>query len=93
MARMGAEIILSPSSWTIEHHNTNTDQPYGETWLKPYKTISELYDIAIIGVTNVGFLDYGVWKGKRLPGKSLAVWSNGTRIMEGPYGKTRLRHW
>ena len=34
----------------------------------------------------LAFSDYGVWKGKRFPGKSLAVWSNGTQFMEGPYG-------
>ncbi len=86
MARMGADIILSPVAWTTEGTNDNTEQPYGDIWLKPYKTISELYDIAIVGATSVGVMDYGLWKGRKLPGKSLAVWAGGTQIMEGPYG-------
>src|SRR4030042_1240629 len=43
LARMGAQIILSPSSWTIDHSQTETKDPYGEKRFKPFFTLASLY--------------------------------------------------
>lgn len=76
LARMGAQIILSPSSWTVDYFKTEEDDPYGEKWLKPYSTLANLYDLVIIGTTSVGVIVGGPYEGKKSIGCSLAVGRN-----------------
>lgn len=61
LARMGAEIILSPSSWAVPP-DFGKDRTYGDEWREPYTTISEKYHIPIVGVSNVGRITTGPWK-------------------------------
>jgi len=71
LCRMGAQIILSPSSWTVDYSISEDDDPYKSKWIKPYQYISSLYGIAIIGVTSVGYIVGGPYEGKKSVGCSL----------------------
>lgn len=77
LARMGAQIILSPSSWTVDYSVTETDDPYKEKWIKPYSTLAKLYNLVILGTTSVGYIVGGPYEGKKMVGCSLAVDKNG----------------
>lgn len=84
LARMGAQIILSPSSWTVDYSIDETHDPYKEKWLKPYSILARLYDLVVIGATSVGYIVGGPYEGKKMIGCSLAVDKNGV-IARGPY--------
>ena len=86
LARMGAQIILSPSSWTVDFSVTEEDDPYNEKWIKPYRHISELYGISIVGVTSVGYVVGGPYEGKKSIGCSLVV-DNGKLMSEGNFNE------
>ena len=73
LARMGAQIILSPSSWTVEYVATEKDDPYQDKWLMPYSHLADLYDIIVVGTTSVGYIVGGPYEGKKSVGCSLAV--------------------
>lgn len=84
LARMGAQIILSPSSWTVDHSIDETHDPYREKWLKPFTVLAGLYDLVIVAATSVGYIVGGPYEGKKMVGCSLAVDKNGV-IAQGPY--------
>jgi len=86
LARMGAQIILSPSSWTVDHTIDESMDPYEEKWLKPYSILSDLYNIAVIGTTSVGYIVGGPYEGKKMIGCSLAV-NNGELIKRGKFNE------
>lgn len=77
LARMGAQIILSPSSWTVDYSKTEIDDPYGEKWIKPYSILANLYNLVVVGTTSVGVIVGGPYEGKKMIGCSLAVGKNG----------------
>jgi predicted amidohydrolase len=85
-ARMGAHFIFSPSSWAVEANHDNNKQPYGENWKKAYTELCRLYGITMVGVSNVGWLTDGPWKGRKVIGCSLAIGPDGKIIAQGPYG-------
>lgn len=84
LARMGAQIILSPSSWTVDYIIDETQDPYKEKWIKPYSILAKLYDVVVIGATSVGYIVGGPYEGKKMVGCSIAVNKNGV-IARGPY--------
>ncbi|PIQ95651.1 MAG: carbon-nitrogen hydrolase family protein [Nitrospinae bacterium CG11_big_fil_rev_8_21_14_0_20_56_8] len=86
LARMGAQIILSPSSWTVDYSLTEEQVPYGEKWLKPYQSLARLHDLVVVSATAVGVIVGGVYEGKKMVGCSLAVDKNGI-IGEGKYNE------
>jgi len=86
LARMGAQIILSPSSWTVDYSYTEEDDPYGEKWIKPYSLLAKLYNLVIIGTTSVGVIVGGPYEGKKMVGCSLAVGRDGI-IGRGQYNE------
>jgi Carbon-nitrogen hydrolase len=73
LARMGAQLILSPSSWTVDHFVTEEMDPYKDKWIRPLQEIAELYDIPFVSVTSVGYIVGGPYEGKKMIGCSLAV--------------------
>jgi len=77
LARMGAQLILSPSSWTVDYSVDETQDPYKEKWLKPYSILAQLYDLVIVGTTSVGYIVGGPYEGKKMVGCSLAVGKSG----------------
>lgn len=88
LARMGAQILLSPCSWAVDAEHDNRKDPYGSLWMGSYTTLAKLYDITIVGVSNVGWIKAGTWKGRKCIGCSLAVGPQGQVLARGPYGET-----
>jgi predicted amidohydrolase len=88
LARMGAQLLLSPSAWAVNADHDNRAMPYGEMWKESYRTLATLYDMTVVGVSNVGWITGGVWKGRKCIGCSLAVGPGGTILAEGPYGES-----
>jgi predicted amidohydrolase len=85
LGRMGARLLLSPSAWALGAGHTNEQTPYDE-WFEPYATLARLYDLTVIGVSNVGWIRGGPWKGKQCIGSSLAVGPGGVLLARAPYG-------
>lgn len=86
LARMGAQIILSPSSWTVDYSVDETQDPYQEKWIKPYSLLSSQHGLVILGATSVGYLVGGPYEGKKMVGCSLAVGKDGV-IARGPFNE------
>jgi predicted amidohydrolase len=85
LARMGAQLVLSPSAWAVDADHDNARDPYGKVWLDAYTELARLYDVTVIGVSNVGWLTGGPWAGRKCIGCSLAVGPAGV-LARGPYG-------
>jgi len=85
LARMGAQLLLSPCAWAVDAGHDNQTQPYGGLWLESYSTLARLYDITVVGVSNVGWLRSGPWAGRKCIGCSIAMGPAGLLAM-GPYG-------
>jgi predicted amidohydrolase len=83
---MGADIILSPSSWAVPPEHNNEETPYGDTWRVPYKAAATEFGIWVIGVSNVGWIPEGPWKGWRCIGCALVYDPQGNEVLQGPYG-------
>ncbi len=86
LARMGAQLILSPSSWTSDYSFTEEQDPYKDKWMKPYSILAKLYDIVIINSTSVGYIVGGPYEGKKMVGMSLAVNNQGI-LAQGTYNE------
>ena len=86
LARMEAQLILSPSSWTVDYSIVEGADPYGEKWLKPFLTLASLYNIVVISATSVGYIVGGPYEGKKMVGCSLAVGRQGI-IAQGRYNE------
>jgi predicted amidohydrolase len=85
LARMGAQVILSPSAWAVDAGHDDARDPYGKLWLDAYTELARLYDVTVVGVSNVGRLTGGPWAGRACIGCSLAVGPAGV-LARGPYG-------
>ncbi|MCF8463392.1 MAG: carbon-nitrogen hydrolase family protein [Flavobacteriales bacterium] len=77
LGAMGARIILSPSSWTVNHGISEIDDPYEDKWVKPLSYIATMYDCLVISTTSVGYIVGGPYEGKKMVGCSLAVTEKG----------------
>jgi len=86
LARMGAQIILSPSSWTSSFSVNESQHPYREKWLKPFLTLAKLYGLVVASSTSVGYIVGGPYEGTKMVGCSLVVGANGL-IAEGPFNE------
>lgn len=86
LARMGAQIILSPSSWTVDFSITEEMDPYRDKWIKPLGSIAKLYEIPVVSTTSVGYIVGGPYEGKKMVGCSLAIDKKGN-IMQGEFNE------
>lgn len=86
LARMGARYILSPCAWAVDAGHDNSATPYGGLWRGAYTTLTRAHDVAVIGVSNVGWLSAGPWKGRKCIGCSLAMGPGGAVLAQAPYG-------
>lgn len=86
LARMGAQLILAPSAWAVDADHDNKKNPYGGGWMRSHSELARLYDLTIMSVSNVGWINAGVWEGRKCIGCSLAVGPGGKKLMESPYG-------
>ena len=83
---MGADIILSPASWAVPADWDNAKTPAGEIWYDHYHSVAREFQVWIAGVSNVGMITEGPWKGKMAIGNSLVINPDGDIAAEGPYG-------
>ena len=77
LARMGAQVILSPASWTVDHSVDETHDPYYDKWIAPLSTLARLYNLVMVSTTSVGYIVGGPYEGKKQVGCSLAVNQDG----------------
>lgn len=77
LARMGAQLIISPSSWTVDYGVTELDDPYKDKWLKPFKILASYYNLIVASTTSVGYIVGGPYEGKKMVGCSMVVDKSG----------------
>ncbi len=87
LASMGAQVLLSPCAWAVDADHDNAKDPYGDLWIGAYAMIAKCDGLAVVGVSNVGWLSDGPWKGRKCIGCSLAVGGDGRILARGPYGE------
>ena len=59
---------------------------YGQTWLTSFGELTRLYDLTVVGVSNVGWIAGGPWDGRKCIGCSLAMGPGGEVLLHAPYG-------
>jgi len=84
---MGADIILSPCAWAVPPDFDNNVTPYGNTWKNVYQPVSERFDLWVVGVSNVGKIEAGPWKGWNCIGSSLVYAPGGKEVLQAPFGE------
>jgi predicted amidohydrolase len=87
LALMGADILLSPCAWAVDADHDNRREPYGDLWRGAYGTLARECGLPVVGVSNVGRIEGGPWRGRKCIGCSLAVGAGGASLAEGPYGE------
>jgi predicted amidohydrolase len=88
LGMMGADVILSPSSWAVPANHDNRKTPYGSLWLEHYSAVARDFQIWIAGVSNVGWLRSGPWQGQQCIGCSMVISPNGEPALFGEFGVT-----
>ena len=73
LAKMGAQIILSPSSWTVEFSLVEGMDPYRDKWQKPLYSLASIFNVLVVSTTAVGYVVGGPYEGKKMVGCSLAI--------------------
>jgi len=86
LAMMGADVILSPCAWAVRAEHDNEREPYGQLWRDNYCPVARDFQLWIAGVSNVGWLTAGPWRGRKCIGCSLLVGPDGKQVLMGPYG-------
>lgn len=86
LAFMGADVILSPSSWAVPPDHNNVTDPYGSTWENAYIPVARDFAVWIASTSNVGKMTDGPWKDWNGIGCSMVVNHKGEVVMQGPYG-------
>lgn len=87
VGHLGARMILSPCAWAVPADYDPVKEPYGwNVWDESYPEIARRHRMPVIGVSNVGPVDAGPWKGRSCIGSSLAVSAYGTVLIRAPYG-------
>ena len=87
LALMGAQLILSPCAWAVPADHDNQTEPYGQLWLDNYGPVARDFHLWIAGVSNVGRVDGGPWRGRKCIGCSMLIGPDGRPTVRGPYGE------
>ncbi len=90
IARLGAQMLLSPSAWAVQAIHDNQAQPYGALWRDAYGQLAKQFQMPVVGASNVGPITAGPWAGRKCIGCSLIVDSDGQPIATGPYDTESL---
>jgi len=85
LGKMGAKLVVSPCAWAVDADHTDVEEPY-QHWGERYSALVERCPMTVVGVSNVGWIRGGPWKGKKCIGCSLAIGPDGKRIGQAPYG-------
>jgi predicted amidohydrolase len=86
LAYMGADVILSPSSWAVPGDHNNQEEPYGGMWKEAYQPVAKDFRVWIASCSNVGWMTGGPWKGWKGIGCSMVVAPGGEMVLQAPYG-------
>ncbi|MBK8698386.1 MAG: carbon-nitrogen hydrolase family protein [Saprospiraceae bacterium] len=86
LSHMGAQLIMSPSSWTVDHFVNEEMDPYKDKWIKPLSTLATLYEIPVVSTTSVGYIVGGPYEGKKMIGCSLAIDKHG-QVTQGEFNE------
>lgn len=86
LAYMGADVILSPSSWAVVADHDQLREPYGGMWKDAYKPVARDFRLWIASCSNVGIMNAGPWKDWKGIGCSMVIGPGGEEVMLGPYG-------
>jgi predicted amidohydrolase len=86
LAYMGADVILSPSSWAMPPDHDNIKDPYGSTWENAYMPVAKDFELWIASSSNVGTMTAGPWKDWNGIGCSLVIDPKGEIAVKEPYG-------
>jgi predicted amidohydrolase len=86
LSYMGADVILSPSSWAVQADHDNIQDPYGGMWKEAYKPVARDFRVWIASCSNVGWMTGGPWKGWKGIGCSMVIGPGGTEVLNAPYG-------
>jgi predicted amidohydrolase len=86
LAYMGADVILTPSSWAVEADHDNLRDPYGGMWKDAYKPVASDFRVWIASCSNVGWMTGGPWKGWKGIGCSMVIGPGGEEVLNAPYG-------
>jgi predicted amidohydrolase len=86
LAYMGADVILSPSSWAVKADHDNQKEPYGGLWRGVYIPVAKEFSVWIASASNVGWMTAGPWEGWKAIGCSMVVDHRGEVVTSGPYG-------
>ncbi len=87
---MGADVILSPSSWAVPIDHDQAKDPYGKLWLDSYGPVARDFRVWIAGVSNVGPIVTGPWAGRKCIGCSLVMNPKAEPVLRGPYGEEAI---
>jgi len=85
--RMGTSLLLSPCAWAVRPDRDVEKEPYGEEWHIPYSRLARRYHMAVVGVSNVGIVANGAWRGWKAIGNSIAYDGDAACVAELPYGE------
>lgn len=77
LARMGAQLIIAPSSWTVEHSITEEEDPYQDKWIRPLSILAQTHNLVVVSATSVGYIVGGPYEGKKMVGCSLCIGKEG----------------
>jgi predicted amidohydrolase len=86
LARMGAQVLLSPCAWAVPPQHDNASTPSDAIWRDAYGHLASAHGLPVVGVSSVGRLDDGGWKGWPVIGASLAMGGDGRVIAQARYG-------
>jgi predicted amidohydrolase len=84
---MGADVVLSPSSWAVPPDHDNSKDPYGKTWFDAYIPVAREFAMWIATASNVGPVTEGAWKNWKCIGCSMVIDPSGEKMVVGPYGE------
>ncbi len=87
LSYMGADVILSPSSWAMPADHNNIDNPYGGMWRDAYKPVAKDFRVWIASCSNVGWMTGGPWEGAKGIGCSMVIAPGGKEVLSAPYGE------
>lgn len=85
MAKMGAKMILAPSSWAVPPERLG--EAYGEEWKMPFHHLSSKFGVDVFSVSNIGPVVDGAWAGWTCIGNSIAITDNGCSTTMLTYGE------
>jgi len=84
---MGADIILSPTSWALPPGLKHDKELATKEWYGHYSPVAGRYKVFIAGCSNVGEITGGPWKGYSAIGNSLVIGPEGSIVAGNQFGE------